>query len=74
MFKGSELSTLYSWIQNGYQVAMGRLKELYAVTEIGTAKAGSLMSGLGTSQDFFLILYFCLSFSVLRSLQSEVHG
>ena len=56
MFKGPELSTLCSWTLNGYQVAVGRLKELSVVAENGTAKAGSLISGLGSSYALFLIL------------------
>lgn len=47
--QGPGLSTPYSWTQNGYQVAMARLEELSAVAENGTAKAGPLISGLGTS-------------------------
>lgn len=49
MFKGPGLSTLYSWTQNGHQVVMARLEELSTVAENGTAKAGPLISGLGTS-------------------------
>lgn len=49
MFKGPGLSTLYSWTQNGCQVAMVRLEDLSTVAENGTAKAGPLISGSGTS-------------------------
>ena len=55
MFKGPELSTLYSWTLNGYQVAVGRLKELSMIAENGTAKAGSLISSLGSFYALFLI-------------------
>lgn len=65
MFKGPELSTPCSWTLNGYQVAVGRLKELSMVAANGTAKAVSLISGLGTSYALFLILHFCLSLLVL---------
>lgn len=37
-------------------MAVGRLKGLSVVAENGTAKAGSLISGLGTSYVLFLIL------------------
>lgn len=63
MFKGPELSTLCSWTPNEYQVAVGRLKELSMVAANGTAKAGSLISGLGTSYAYFLYFPF-LPFSL----------
>lgn len=58
MFKGPELSTLCSWAQNGYQVAVGRLKGLSVVAENGTAKDGPLISVLGTSCVLVLISPF----------------
>ena len=49
------------WVSNG----CGRLKGLSVVAENGTAKAGSLISCLGTSSVLFLILsIFCLSSSL----------
>lgn len=57
MFKVPEFSTLCSWTLNGYQVAMGRLEELSMVAENRTAKARSLISGLGTFYVLFLILF-----------------
>lgn len=65
MFKGPELCTMCSWTLNGYQVAVGRLKELSVVAANGTAKAVHLISGLGNSYALFLILHFCLSLLVL---------
>lgn len=62
MFKGPELSTLCSWTLNGYQVAMGRLKELSMVAENGTAKVRSLISDLGISYILFLISIFAFLF------------
>lgn len=70
MFKGPELSTLYSWTLNGYQVAVGRLKELSMIAENGTAKAGSLIFSLGS----FCALFLILSISSLFPLFSSVHG
>ena len=70
MFKGPELSTLYSWTLNGYQVAVGRLKELSMIAENGTAKAGSLISSLGS----FYALFLILSISSFVPLFSSMHG
>lgn len=68
MFKGPELSTLCSWALSGYQVAVGRLKELSVAAENRRAKARSLISCLGNS--YVLFLHVCLSSSFLSSVQS----
>ena len=47
---------LCSWTLNSYHVAVGRLKELSMVAENGAAKAGSLISGLGSFCALFLTL------------------
>lgn len=75
MFKGLELSTLCSWALSGYQVAVGRLKELSVAAENRTAKARSLISCLGTSYVLFL-LRGCLSSSFLSSVHraSYIYG
>lgn len=73
MFKGPELSTLCSWTPNGYQVAVGRLKELSMIAANGAAKAVSLISGLGTSYAYFLSSPFLpFSFSSVHRARNMI--